>query len=79
MYSNEIRKQAIDLHARGTPVTEICSRLQIGRSTLYSFHNIVPTNSIYLFRLYPQSQYGPPDAKVYSLANSDAPPASAIA
>ena len=35
MYSNEIRKQAIDLHARGTPVTEICSRLQIGRSTLY--------------------------------------------
>ena len=27
--------QAIDLHARGTPVTEICSRLQIGRSTLY--------------------------------------------
>ena len=28
MYSNEIRKQAIDLHARGTPVTVICSRLQ---------------------------------------------------
>ena len=35
MYSNEIRQRAIDLHARGTPVPEICSRLQIGRSTLY--------------------------------------------
>ena len=35
MYPNEIRKQAIDLHARGAPVTEIRSCLQIGRSTLY--------------------------------------------
>lgn len=35
MYSNEIRQRAIDLHARGTPVPEICSCLGIGRSTLY--------------------------------------------
>jgi len=27
-------------------------------------------------RLYPQSQYGPPEASVYSLTKSEAPPAS---
>lgn len=35
MYSNEIRKQAIDLHANGMPVPEICKQLGIGRSTLF--------------------------------------------
>lgn len=35
MYSNEIRKKAINLHSRGTPVPEICKQLGIGRRTLF--------------------------------------------
>lgn len=27
MYSSELRKQAIDLHNRGTPIPEICKHL----------------------------------------------------
>ena len=35
MYSSELRKQAIDLHNKGTPAPEICKQLGIGRSTLF--------------------------------------------
>lgn len=35
MYSSEVRKHVIELHARGTPVVEISRQLGIGRSTVF--------------------------------------------
>lgn len=54
MYSNDIRRQAIDLHANGTPVTEICKQLGIGRSTLFLWIQQADPNHL---KMNPRKEY----------------------